>query len=299
MPDILDHQVFDRALLDRRRQRWLDAEPRAGVRFLLRAVVDELGDRLSLVERRFAVAVDLGGHTGEMAARLRAGGQADHVVRIERLAVVLEGEELACVGDEEALPLADDSVDLVVSTLSLHLTNDTPGTLVQIRRALKPDGLFLCGFLGGETLSELRTALLAAEAEITGGVSPRVAPFTDVRDAGGLLQRAGFALPVADQDRLTVRYDTLFDLMADLRAMGMANMLVERSRRPASRRLFLRAAEIYAEHFADPDGRIRATFDIVYLSGWRPHDSQQKPLRPGSARTSLAAALKDKSDDLT
>ncbi len=299
MPDISDHQVFDRALLDRRRQRWLDAEPRAGAGFLLRAIANELGDRLSLVERRFAVAVDLGGHTGEMAARLRAGGQADCVVRIERLAALLEGEEFACVGDEEALPLADDSVDLVVSTLSLHLTNDTPGTLVQIRRALRPDGLFLCGFLGGETLSELRTALLAAEAEITGGVSPRVAPFTDVRDAGGLLQRAGFALPVADQDRLTVRYDTLFDLMADLRAMGMANMLVERSRRPASRRLFLRAAEIYAERFADPDGRIRATFDIVYLSGWRPHDSQQKPLRPGSARTSLAAALKDKSDDLS
>ncbi len=299
MPDISDHQVFDRALLDRRRQRWLDAKPRPGVGFLLRTVADELGDRLSLVERRFAVAVELGGHTGEMAARLRTGGQVDRLLRIERLAALLEGEELACVGDEEALPLADDSVDLVVSTLSLHLTNDTPGTLVQIRRALRPDGLFLCGFLGGETLSELRTALLAAEAEITGGVSPRVAPFTDVRDAGGLLQRAGFALPVADQDRLIVRYDTLFDLMADLRGMGTANMLVERSRRPASRRLFLRAAEIYAERFSDPDGRIRATFDVLYLSGWRPHDSQQKPLRPGSARTSLAAALKDRSDDLT
>lgn len=298
MPDIQDHQVFDRALLDRRRQRWLDAEPRAGVGFLLRAVVDELGERLSLVERRFAVAVDLGGHTGEMAARLRAGGQTDRVVRIERLAALLKDEEFACVGDEEALPLADDSVDLIISPLSLHLTNDTPGTLVQIRRVLRPDGLFLCGFLGGETLSELRTALLSAEAELPGGVSPRVAPFTDVRDAGGLLQRAGFALPVADQDRLTVRYDTLFDLMADLRAMGMANMLVERSRRPAPRQLFLRAAEIYAERFSDPDGRIRATFDIVYLSGWRPHDSQQKPLRPGSARTSLAAVLKDRSDDL-
>ncbi|MEO9789999.1 MAG: methyltransferase domain-containing protein, partial [Aurantimonas coralicida] len=210
----------------------------------------------------------------------------------------LGGSPMAVVGDEEMLPLAAESVDLIVSTLSLHLTNDTPGALVQLRRALKPDGLFLCALLGGGTLNELRASLFAAEAELLGGVSPRVAPFADVRDAGGLLQRAGFALPVTDQDRLTVRYDSLFELMADLRAMGMANMLVERSRRPASRRLFLRAAEIYAERFSDPDGRIRATFDVIYLSGWRPHESQQKPLKPGSARASLADALKDRSDKL-
>ncbi|NDV88690.1 methyltransferase domain-containing protein [Aurantimonas aggregata] len=295
MPDMPGHRVFDRDLLDSRRRRWLDAGAPSAVRFLLRAVADELAERLSLVERHFPVAVDLGGHTGEMAAHLRAAGKADRVVRIERLEALLDGPDLAALGDEEALPLAEASVDLVVSTLSLHLTNDTPGVLVQCRRALRPDGLFLCGFLGGDTLSELRASLFAAEAELMGGVSPRVAPFADIRDAGALLQRAGFALPVTDQDRLTVRYDNLFQLMQDLRAMGMANMLVERSRRPSSRRLFLRAAEIYAERYADQDGRIRATFDVIYMSGWAPHESQQKPLQPGSAKASLAAALKDRS----
>lgn len=298
MPDAPDHIVFDRALLDRRRRRWHAAATSDSPRFLLKAIAAELADRLSLVDRRFETAVDLGGHTGEMARFLEQGGQAGRVLRIERLPSLLGDSAMAVVGDEEMLPLAAESVDLIVSTLSLHLTNDTPGALVQLRRALKPDGLFLCALLGGGTLNELRASLFAAEAELLGGVSPRVAPFADVRDAGGLLQRAGFALPVTDQDRLTVRYDSLFELMADLRAMGMANMLVERSRRPASRRLFLRAAEIYAERFSDPDGRIRATFDVIYLSGWRPHESQQKPLKPGSARASLADALKDRSDKL-
>ncbi len=272
--------------------------PDGGERFLLRAVVEDLADRLSLVDRHFDIGVDLGGHTGEMAALLRDRGQVETVLRIERLAGLVANDPLAAVGDEEALPLADDSVDLIVSALSLHLTNDTPGTLVQIRRALKPDGLFLAGFLGGDTLYELRASLVAAETELYGGISPRVVPFADIRDAGALLQRTGFALPVTDQDRLTVRYDTMFDLMNDLRAMGMANMLQERSRRPVSRRLFVRAAEIYAERYADPDGRIRATFEMISMSGWKPHESQQKPLRPGSAKGSLAAVLNDRSGDL-
>ena len=297
--------VFDRALLDERRRRRLARlagatpdEAATGERFLLRAVADELVDRLSLVDRSFAIGVDLGGHTGETATLLRNTGQVETVLRIERLLSLVAGDPLAAVGDEEVLPLADESVDLIVSNLSLHLTNDTPGTLVQIRRALKPDGLFLAGFLGGDTLQELRGSLVAAEAELSGGVAPRVAPFADIRDAGALLQRTGFALPVTDQDRLTVRYATMFDLMADIRAMGMANMLVQRSSRPVSRRLFLRAAEIYGERHADPDGRIRATFDIIFMSGWKPHASQQQPLRPGSARGSLAAALNDRSDEL-
>ena len=307
MPDAAPPLVFDRALLDERRRRRLDRGKQAatsgqarddGERFLLRAVADDLAERLSLVDRRFAVGVDLGGHTGEMAALLRASGQVETVLRIERLAGLVSNDPFAAVGDEETLPLGEDSVDLIVSTLSLHLTNDTPGTLVQIRRALKPDGLFLAGFLGGDTLHELRGSLVAAEAELSGGISPRVAPFADIRDAGALLQRTGFALPVTDQDRLTVRYDTMFDLMEDLRAMGMANMLRERSMRPAPRRLFVRAAEIYAERHADPDGRVRATFEIISMSGWKPHPRQQKPLRPGSARGSLAAALNDRSDEL-
>ncbi|WP_102960947.1 class I SAM-dependent methyltransferase [Mangrovicella endophytica] len=290
-----DHLVFDRALIDRRRLRAFADPGTASARFLLQTVAAELADRLALVERRFGTAVDLAGHSGEMAALLAASGQSDTVLRIEREAALLAGWPLSVVADEEALPLAPSSVDLVVSPLSLHLTNDTPGTLVQIARALRPDGLFLAALLGSETLSELRASLLTAEAELVGGVSPRVAPFVDVRDAGGLLQRAGFALPVTDQDRLTVRYDSLFALVADLRAMGMTNMLAERSRRIPPRALFFRAAAIYAERFSDPDGRLRATFEVVYISGWKPHESQQKPLRPGSAKMSLSEALKDRS----
>ncbi len=283
---------FDRDLIDRRRLRALHrAAP--GASFLLDAVAEELAERLSLVQRQFAIGVELGGHTGALAGRLAAGGQVERLLRIERDARLLTPGE-GVVADEEALPLADESVDLILSPLSLHLTNDTPGVLVQARRALRGDGLFLAALLGGETLNELRAALLAAEAEISGGASPRVAPFADLREAGGLLQRAGFALPVIDQDRLTVRYGSMFELMRDLRDMGMSNMLHARARRPAGRRLFFRAAEIYAERFSDADGRLRATFDVVYLSGWKPHESQQKPLKPGSATHSLAEALKPK-----
>ena len=195
------------------------------------------------------------------------------------------------VADEEALPFRDASLDLVVSALALQFVNDLPGTLVQIRRALKPDGLFLAALVGGETLTELRQAFAAAESEVEGGVSPRVAPFADVRDLGALLQRAGFALPVTDIDRLTVRYDSPFALMHDLRRMGATNALIERRRTPLRRATLLRMAEIYAERFADPDGRVRATFEIVWLSGWAPHPSQQQPLKPGSAQARLADAL--------
>lgn len=194
--------------------------------------------------------------------------------------------------DEEALPFADGSLDLIVSALALQSVNDLPGALAQIRRALKPDGLFLAALLGGETLTELRQSFAAAEAEIDGGVSPRVAPFADLRDLGALLQRAGFALPVVDTDRVTVRYATAFDLMRDLRGMGATNALTERRRVPMKRATLLRMASIYAERFGDPDGRLRASFDIVWLSGWAPHESQQQPLRPGSAKARLADALK-------
>lgn len=285
------HLPFDRELLDHRRRRAV-RRGTSGADFLHRRVAEDLAERLSLVQRRFAIGVDLGGFEGQLADAVRAGAQVDRLIRVERDAVFLGAGFEAVVGDEEALPLADDSVDLVVSSLSLHLTNDTPGAFVQIRRALKPDGLFLAAVLGGESLSELRASLLQAEAEISGGASPRVAPFADLRDLGGLLQRTGFALPVIDQDRLVVRYDTMFALLADIRALGLANMLRDRSRRPVSRALFLRAAQIYAERFSDPDGRVRATFDIVFLSGWKPHESQQKPLKPGSAQASLAEALK-------
>jgi SAM-dependent methyltransferase len=164
--------------------------------------------------------------------------------------------------------------------------------LAQLRRALRPDGLLLAAMMGGDTLTELRQSFAAAEAELEGGVSPRVAPFADLRDIGALLQRAGFALPVTDVDRIVVRYDSAFALMADLRRMGATNILLERRRTPTRRATLLRMAQIYGERFADPDGRIRATFDVIWLSGWAPHESQQQPLRPGSAKASLAEAVK-------
>nr|WP_245198626.1 methyltransferase domain-containing protein [Jiella mangrovi] len=265
----------------------------------MKAVAEELSDRLAVVERRFPVAVDLGGYFGEMAARMKSSERCERVVRTERLPFLLGDDPDAVVADEEFLPLAPESVDLVTSCLAMQFVNDVPGMLAQIRRALRPDGLFLAAFLGGETLFELRTALLHAESEIFGGVSPRVGPFTELREAGALLQRTGFALPVGDFDRLTVRYDNLFALARDLRAMGAANISTERSRRPVGRRFFLRAAEIYAERFSDPDGRIRASFDVLYLSGWAPHESQQKPLKPGSAKARLASVLNDRSSDLS
>ncbi len=169
----------------------------------------------------------------------------------------------------------------MVSALALQFVNDLPGTLIQIRRALKPDGLFLAAMIGGDSLAELRAAFAEAEAEIEGGVSPRVAPFADLRDLGALLQRAGFALPVTDVDRITVRYASPLALMHDLRRMGAGNALIERRRTPLRRATLRRVFEIYAERFADPDGRIRATFEIVWLSGWAPHESQQQPLAAG------------------
>ena len=173
----------------------------------------------------------------------------------------------------------------------MHLVNDLPGTLVQIRRILKPDGLFLGAVLGGATLTELRQAFVAAEAEMEGGASPRVAPFADVRDLGGLLQRAGFALPVVDADVVTVAYPTPLHLMREIRAMGASNMLAERRRVPLRRATLLRAAAIYAERFSRADGRVTATFEILTLTGWCPHESQQKPLRPGSATARLSDSL--------
>ena len=193
--------------------------------------------------------------------------------------------------DEERLPFADESLDLVVSTLALHWVNDLPGALIQIRRALKPDGLFMGALLGGSTLTELRQALTEAEAELTGGAGLRIAPFADTFDAAGLLQRAGFALPVADLDRVRVRYAHPLKLIADLKAMGETNALTDRARRPLSRAVLARACEIYAARFAEPDGRVVATFDIVTMTGWAPHPDQQKPLKPGSAKMRLADAL--------
>ena len=280
--------IFDRYLLRARRARARKLGPAT---FLVDRVADDLAERLAAVLRSFDVGIDLGTPTDAVRRAVAAGGKVGTLIAVEP-DVASQGKAFLRVGaDEEALPFADASLDLVVSALSLQLVNDLPGTLIQIRRALKPDGLFLAALLGGDSLSELREAFAQAESEIEGGLSPRVVPFADLRDLGGLLQRAGFALPVADSDRLTVRYDNAFALMRDLRAMGATNVLTERRRAPLKRATLLRMAQIYAERFADSDGRLRATFEIAWLSGWAPHESQQKPLKPGSATVRLADAL--------
>jgi SAM-dependent methyltransferase len=276
--------VFDRALLRARGRRALSLGPAT---FLLDRVAADLAERLGAVLREFSLAIDLG--TPADAVRRALADQKSIGTLVAAGSLPAQG--LAVVADEEALPFRDGSLDLVVSALALQFVNDLPGTLIQIRRALRPDGLLLAVLTGGETLTELRQAFAAAEAEVEGGASPHVAPFADVRELGALLQRAGFALPVTDVDRLTVRYASPFALMADLRRMGATNALTERRRVPLRRATLARMAEVYAARFADPDGRIRATFEIIWLSGWAPHESQQKPLRPGSAQTRLADAL--------
>jgi SAM-dependent methyltransferase len=268
--------LFDRALLRVRQGR---AAKLGMVPFLLDRVAEDMAERLQAVLRTFQHGADVG-TPGDRVRRALAA-------RVTELASV----ELP-VDESEALGLSPQSLDLAVSGLAFQFVNDLPGVLAQIRRALKPDGFLLAATIGGETLTELRQAFAAAESELEGGISPRVAPFADLRDAGALLQRAGFALPVTDVDRVVVRYGDAFALLHDLRRMGAANILVERRRTPLRRATLLRMAQIYHECFADADGRIRATFDIVWLSGWAPHESQQKPLQPGSAKTSLEAAVK-------
>lgn len=266
--------LFDRATLRVRSERARRGE---AATFLLDRVAEDLAERLQTVMRKFAQAADIWTPGSALQEVLQA--RVGSVTRVD-------------ADDSEILPLQPQSLDLAVSALAFQFVNDLPGALAQIRRALKPDGLLLAALVGGDTLTELRQSFAAAEAECEGGASPRVAPFADLRDVGALLQRAGFALPVTDVDRIVVRYANAFALMQDLRRMAATNVLHERRRVPTRRTTMLRMAQIYHERFADPDGRIRATFDIIWMSGWAPHESQQKPLRPGSAKASLEAAVK-------
>jgi NADH dehydrogenase [ubiquinone] 1 alpha subcomplex assembly factor 5 len=284
--------IFDRALLTRRRNR---AASRADARdhdFLLDHVAEDIADRLSLMRRQFPVALNLGAHTGALSRRLRQLDRVGVMIDADSAAAMLalcDGPRLGA--DEELLPFGPATLDLVVSGLALHLVNDLPGALIQIRHALKGDGLFLATMLGAGSLTELNEALLLAETEIEGGASPRVAPFADVRTLGGLLQRAGFALPVADGDTVTVTYPNPIALMHELRAMGASNALAAPYRKPLTRRVIARASEIYADRFPGPKGGVVATFELITLTGWGPDPSQPKPLRPGSATARLADAL--------
>jgi SAM-dependent methyltransferase len=268
--------LFDRTLLAVRQRR---AQKLGPATFLLDRVAEDIEERLRAVTREFSDVADIW-TPGEILRK----PSRDRFKSVTHIGL----DDVA----QETLPLQPESLDLAVSGLAFQFVNDLPGVLTQIRRALKPDGLLLAAMIGGDTLSELRQSFAVAETECEGGVSPRVAPFADLRDIGSLLQRAGFALPVTDVDRVVVRYDGALALMADLRRMGATNILVERRRTPTRRATLLRMAQIYRERFADADGRIRATFDVIWLSGWAPHESQQQPLRPGSAKASLAEAVR-------
>ncbi len=282
--------VFDRALVRRRRERAVlggDASD-----FLFAEVANRLADRLADVKRSFAVGVDLGSRGGHMARATMATGRVGRLYAMDpspSLAARLPAPSLAA--DEEALPFAPASLDLAVSSLALHWVNDLPGALVQLRRALKPDGLFLAAMFGGETLWELRQILTEAELAVSGGVSARVSPMADLRDAAGLLQRAGFALPVADRDPLSVSYTDVLALMRDLSRMGEGNAIRLRAPGPMRRAVLAEAARLYEKRHPFGEGRVRASFEILYISGWAPAATQQQPLRPGQAKVRLADAL--------
>ena len=260
--------------------------------FLFRETAERLSDRLEDVKRTFPLALDLGCHTGQLADALKGRGGIETLVQCDLAPeMAAEAGGLALAADEEALPFAHGAFDLVISNLSLHWVNDLPGALLQIRMALKPDGLFLAAMLGAETLKELRRALTDAEVAEEDGLSPRLSPMADVRDLGSLLQRAGFALPVVDLDTLTVSYETPMKLMADLSGMGETNALLDMRKGLTRRATLMAAAARYAELFAGDDGRVPATFQVITLTGWAPDASQPQPLKPGSATTRLADAL--------
>ena len=280
-------KIFDRSLLRQRQRRAAVGGPAT---FLLERAAEDLADRLAAIQRAFPVVLDFGTPGADAAAVMLSHPGTTRVTSM--MEDIDPGEPAGRPVDLESPSLEPESYDCIVSLLALQTINDLPGVLTQLRRALRPDGLLLAAMIGGDTLQELRTALMEAEEEVTGGASPRVAPFADVRAMGQLLQRAGFALPVVDSESVTVRYGSALDLMIDLREMGATNVLADRSRKPLRRVVLMRAAEIYSERFADADGRIRATFEMIWLSGWAPHECQQKPLKPGSAKMRLADALK-------
>ena len=282
---------FDRVQLRRRRDR--AAANFAAHSFLAQEVSARLSERLGDIKRCFPVAVKLGCRNGSLAPLLSGSNGIERLIQCDLSpAMVASASGLyRVVADEECLPFATASLDLVISVLSLHWVNDLPGALIQIRRALRPDGLFLGAIFGGKSLTELRQSLARAETEVEGGISPRVAPLVEIRDLGALLQRAGFALPVVDSDTINVSYPDALTLMRELRGMGESNVLRERRPSFSRRSTMLTAAEHYREIFGDESGRIPATFEVLYLAGWCPHKSQQQPLKPGSGKVSLKTAL--------
>lgn len=291
--------VFDRHILKLRRDR--AAKRASEFNFLFAETAERLADRLDDTTRKFPLAVDLGCHNGELGLIIGARGGIETLHQCDisygyAQSAKMRNERTTFVADEEFLPFGDGSLDLILSNLSLHWVNDLPGMLLQARRALKPDGLFLACLLGGDTLRDLREALMTAEAEEEGGVSPRVSPFVDVRDAGALLQRSGFALPVVDSDDITIDYPDALKLMRDLSGMGESNLVAIRSKKFTKRSTLARAAAIYHERHGRPDGRVHVKFQVIYLTAWAPDESQPKPLRRGTGQVSLVDFLGDVQD---
>jgi hypothetical protein len=277
-------RIFDRRLIRQRRKRLTGKGPN----FLHDIILNELADRISMINRPLQTMLIHGPASAILKSQARTLRPNARILSSD----ILPDRNVDLVFDDEAQPIAPSSLEAFIQSLGLETANDVPGVLAQIRSSLRPDGLLLAAVLGGDTLIELRQAWLMAESSIAGGATPRVAPFIHIRQWGELLQRADIALPVVDADRRTVLYANVIALMRDLRAMGLSNSLIERSRRPLSRRLLSRLAETYADQFGTPDGRLPATFEIIYLTGWAPHESQQQPLRPGSATRRLADFLK-------
>ena len=271
-----DIQIFDRATLKAKRTR--AAQNFSDTDFLFEWAINNIRDRLDIIKRDFKSIVQLGG---------RGGSIINDAVVCDLNDAFLPNN----IADEEFILLAPQSVDMLISALDLHSVNDLPGTLLQIKNALKPDGLFIAALFGGETLHELRTSLSETEMELRGGLSPRVFPFADKQEMGALLQRAGFSLPVVDSEIVTVTYENMFKLLSDIRGMGEGNIIAARDKRYVGKEFFIKAAQHYAENFSESDGRIAASFEIIFLIGWAPHESQQQPLKPGSAQERLADAL--------
>ena len=287
--------IFDRSAVQRNRRRaalgdWGHYD------FLIRETADRLIDRIADVKRDFPLTLDVGARAGAVAEMLGGRQGVERVIQCDLSAEMAKKSQAhgpAVATDEEWLPFAEGVFDLALSNVSLHWVNDLPGALVQIKQALKPDGLFLATMFGGQTLQELRDCMMQAEIDITGGISPRVSPFADTNDIGGLLQRAGFALPVVDSEYITITYENMFKLLEDLRGMGEMNAVHERVKHFSTQKFFMRAAELYAERYTNDEGRIFATFQVFYLHGWAPHSSQQQPAARGSGTTNLANFLMD------
>lgn len=281
--------VFDRTIVRQKRNRCAPHLEKHG--FLVDWSMDQISSRLQDIKRKFPTALQIGCRSHKIDVE---------EFGIENLYTLDIAENLSpdIHADEELLPFAAESFDIIFSPLNLHTTNDLPGTLSQIKHALKADGLFIAAMLGGETLYELRQVMNDVEMELSNGVTPRISPFADMPQMGALMQRAGFNLPVIDSEKITVTYDSTFKLMEDLRLMGEGNALIERTKKSETKEFFSRVNALYLEQHAEEDGRIKATFEIIFLIGWSPHESQQKPLRPGSAKMRLADALNTKEGSL-